>query len=203
MSEISHADTTDDGDLMSTESPTKRRRNGGEVRVVQVIGGSEVHIGHGLLRKVPEMALAAGIKASRFVIVSDETVFGLYGQTLVDAFVAAGHTPLTFQVKPGENSKCAAAARAAAVSSVWLCACSHTGHPQPCGRCRMYKQQIEDHMLEHRCQRDTCMVALGGAMAASSAQASPAPATTSHSRTGPCAAASLSAPPPRPVASGT
>ena len=69
---------------------------------------------------VPEMALAAGIKASRFVIVSDETVFGLYGQTLVDAFVAAGHTPLTFQVKPGENSKCAAAARAAAVSSVWL-----------------------------------------------------------------------------------
>ena len=66
------------------------------------------------------MALAAGIKASRFVIVSDETVFGLYGQTLVDAFVAAGHTPLTFQVKPGENSKCAAAARAAAVSSVWL-----------------------------------------------------------------------------------
>jgi len=79
------------------------------------------------------MALAAGIKASRFVIVSDETVFGLYGQKLVDAFVAAGHTPLTFQVKPGENSKC-----------------------------RMYKQQIEDHMLEHRCQRDTCMVALGG-----------------------------------------
>ncbi|EOD40214.1 Pentafunctional AroM protein, partial [Emiliania huxleyi CCMP1516] len=100
---------------------------------VQVIGGSEVHIGHGLLRKVPEMALAAGIKASRFVIVSDETVFGLYGQTLVDAFVAAGHTPLTFQVKPGENSKC-----------------------------RMYKQQIEDHMLEHRCQRDTCMLPVGG-----------------------------------------
>ena len=47
-------------------------------------------------------------QASRIVIITDENVGKLYLQQLVDAFVAAGHTPLTFQITPGEGSKCRA-----------------------------------------------------------------------------------------------
>lgn len=122
---------------MSSEPPAKRARVGGmDVRTIEVIGGSVVHIGRNLLTSIPAYILdkkASGIKASRFVIVSDRTVFGLYGDKLVNAFKAAGHTPLTFEVEPGEASKD-----------------------------RRVKERIEDYMLEHRCQRDTCMLALGG-----------------------------------------
>lgn len=141
------ATTADHNHVFADNSPTmsKRRRDSKQpqpqkgdaededIRVIPVVGGSEVHIGHGLLKRVPQMIQDAGIKAARFVIVSDETVFGLYGQQLVDAFVATGHTPLTFQIKPGEGSKS-----------------------------RAYKEQIEDFCLSHRCQRDTCFCALGG-----------------------------------------
>ena len=122
---------------MSSEPPAKRARVGGmDVSTIEVIGGSVVHIGRDLLTSIPGYILdkkASGIKASRYVIVSDRTVFGLYGDKLVNAFKAAGHTPLTFQVEPGEGSKD-----------------------------RRVKERIEDYMLEHRCQRDACMVALGG-----------------------------------------
>lgn len=108
---------------------------GGGVLEVPVIGGSVVYIGNGLLRKIPAELVAAGsgIKASRFVIVSDTTVFGLYGAALVEAFQKVGHTPIVHQVTPGEGSKD-----------------------------RRVKEQIEDWMLAEKCQRDTCIVALGG-----------------------------------------
>eukprot|EP00962_Isochrysis_galbana_P005286 scaffold1441_cov120-Isochrysis_galbana.AAC.15 len=115
------------------QQPKKGDAEAEDIHIIPVVGGSEVHIGHGLLKRVPQMVEDAGIKACRFVIISDQTVFGLYGQHLVDAFAAAGHTALTFEIKPGESSKN-----------------------------REYKEQIEDFMLSHRCMRDTCMVALGG-----------------------------------------
>eukprot|EP00929_Paragymnodinium_shiwhaense_P042531 TRINITY_DN21998_c0_g2_i1.p1 TRINITY_DN21998_c0_g2~~TRINITY_DN21998_c0_g2_i1.p1 ORF type:complete len:1551 (+),score=381.55 TRINITY_DN21998_c0_g2_i1:60-4655(+) len=123
---------------VTSESPRKKAKTNGHtapVREIPVIGGSVVYVGNGLLRKIPSeiTAKGSGIKASRFVIVSDRTVFGLYGQILVDAFKECGHTPLTFQIPPGENSK----------------------H-------RRVKEQIEDYMLANKCQRDTCLVALGG-----------------------------------------
>ena len=102
---------------------------------VPVIGGSIVYIGHGLLEKIPAEITrpGSGIKASRFVIVSDRTVFGLYGQRLLDAFSAIGHTALAFQIPAGEGSKN-----------------------------RANKAAIEDFVLSHKCQRDTCFLALGG-----------------------------------------
>ena len=67
------------------------------------------------------------------MVVSDKTVFRLYGQQLLDAFKEQGVDALAYQVAAGEPSKC-----------------------------RENKSAIEDFMLSHKCQRDTCMVALGG-----------------------------------------
>jgi len=102
---------------------------------VPVIGGSVVYIGAGLLTKIPAeiMAKDSGIKASRYVIISDTNVFPLYGQKLIDAFTAAGVTAIAFQVPAGEFSKS-----------------------------RENKAAIEDFVLQHKCQRDTCFLALGG-----------------------------------------
>jgi len=113
----------------------KRQRVDDMLHRIDVIGSSVVYVGHKLLERVPDMILepASGIKASSFVIISDHTVFSLYGACLVAAFQACGKTPLVFQIPPGEKSKC-----------------------------RRIKEEIEDFMLANRCQRDTCIVALGG-----------------------------------------
>jgi pentafunctional AROM polypeptide len=115
------------------EAAAPKRQDG--VREVPVVGGSIVYVGNHLLERIPEELTAAGgpVKASRFVIVSDTTVFGLYGKVLVAAFEKVGHTPLVHQVTPGENSKA-----------------------------RRVKEEIEDWMLANKCLRDTCLVALGG-----------------------------------------
>ena len=60
-------------------------------RIIPVIGNSAVHIGHGLLTQIAaELTPKNGIKASKFVIVSDANVWALYGQQLVDSFLALG-----------------------------------------------------------------------------------------------------------------
>ena len=77
---------------------------------------------------------------------SDTNVWPLYGQQLVDSFLALNFALasdeggsdnrkllLTYQVQAGEGAKC-----------------------------RQVKADIEDYMLLHRCNRDTCMLALGG-----------------------------------------
>ena len=132
-----------------TEEPFPRR-------IIPVIGDSKVIVGRGLLTSIPaELTPANGFKASKFVVVSDSNVWPLYGEQLVGAFLALGfsvkhsaatelHPPpveaadngkllLTYQVAAGEGSKC-----------------------------RETKAAIEDFMLEHRCNRDTVMIALGG-----------------------------------------
>mmetsp|Transcript_26695 Transcript_26695/g.45690 ORF Transcript_26695/g.45690 Transcript_26695/m.45690 type:complete len:428 (+) Transcript_26695:43-1326(+) len=132
-----------------TEEPFPRR-------IIPVIGDSKVIVGRGLLTSIPaELTPANGFKASKFVVVSDSNVWPLYGEQLVGAFLALGfsvkhsaatelHRPpveaadngkllLTYQVAAGEGSKC-----------------------------RETKAAIEDFMLEHRCNRDTVMIALGG-----------------------------------------
>jgi len=119
-------------------------------KIIPVIGNSAVHVGHGLLTRIAaELTPKNGIKASRFVIVSDVNVWALYGQKLVDSFLALGNFKqpggdgaevgddakllLTYQVEAGEVSKS-----------------------------RKVKDAIEDFMLQHLCNRDTCMIALGG-----------------------------------------
>lgn len=107
------------------------------IRRIDVVGGSQVLVGRGLFARVPDeiaAALAAeDFKASKYVIISDETVWGLYGAKLVAAFEARGITPLHYAIKPGEKSKD-----------------------------RRVKEAVEDYMLANRCVRDTCVVALGG-----------------------------------------
>lgn len=121
-------------------------------RVIPVIGDSDVHVGRGLFELIPAELLAyKKVKASRFVIVSDENVWALYGPKLVEAFMATGKFKmsecgneeaedtgnskllLTYKVPHGENSKS-----------------------------RQTKAEIEDYMALHRCNRDTIMLALGG-----------------------------------------
>ena len=61
-------------------------------KIIPVIGNSAVHVGHGLLTRIAaELTPKNGIKASRFVIVSDVNVWALYGQKLVDSFLALGN----------------------------------------------------------------------------------------------------------------
>ena len=52
-------------------------------QIIPVIGDSAVHVGRGLLKHIASELLAnKGIKASRFIIVSDTNVWPLYGQQL-------------------------------------------------------------------------------------------------------------------------
>mmetsp|Transcript_121373 Transcript_121373/g.377712 ORF Transcript_121373/g.377712 Transcript_121373/m.377712 type:complete len:397 (+) Transcript_121373:72-1262(+) len=112
-----------------------------EVKEIPVIGDSRVLIAGGILEEIPQRLLAAGVKPSAFVIVSDETVFGHYGDRLVAAFASVGVTKdaasgprlLHYAFTPGESSKT-----------------------------RETKAAIEDFMLANRCTRDSAVVALGG-----------------------------------------
>ena len=118
-------------------------------RVIPVVGGSVVHIGRDLLRKIPaflmgEHGSAESRKASVFVVVSDETVFRLYGGTLIDAFVGAGCT------KDGE---------ADVAGKRVICVTVPAGESS---KSREMKARIEDAMIAAKCKRDTVVVALGG-----------------------------------------
>jgi len=137
-------------------------------RTIPVIGNSVVYVGRGLLEQLPaELTPANGIKASKFVIVSDENVFKLYGPRLVSAFLALGNISLPNCVP--DSTK--------AMGFADICSCgevemeSSGGAKQlltfqvPHGegsKSRAMKAAIEDFMLAHRCNRDTCMLALGG-----------------------------------------
>jgi hypothetical protein len=115
----------------------------GNAHVIPVTGGSSVHIGSQLVDLIPKEILRTkhGKKATKFVIVSDETVFRLHGARLVSAFAALGITQkptgpkqlVVYQIKPGEKSKS-----------------------------RKVKEDVEDTLIAKGCKRDTVMVALGG-----------------------------------------
>lgn len=111
------------------------------MREVQVIGDSRVLIAPGLLDEVPGYFASAGIHSSAYVVVSDETVFGLYGNRIIEAFARYGVSTeggcnprlLTYTITPGEASKS-----------------------------RETKAAVEDFMIANKCSRDTVVVALGG-----------------------------------------
>ena len=142
-------------------------------RTIPVIGDSKVFVGRGLLSLIPSeiTAKGSGIKASKFVIVSDENVWPLYGKQLVDAFKAIGS-----QVHDVASD----AATRASQPMGFAMGCSCGGDDVELGdddgrlvltyqvaagensKCRAVKAAIEDFMLLHRCNRDTCLIALGG-----------------------------------------
>jgi pentafunctional AROM polypeptide len=157
MAKRSRDDTTT---LAQEEPPTRQ--------TIPVIGDSVVHVGRGLLRQIAsEITPANGIKASRFVIVSDKNVWSLYGQQLVHSFLALGG----FAV-----ADCKIVPDSAPGAVALGCSCSEAPleigkdkvlltYQVPAGegsKCRAIKAAIEDFMLAHLCNRDTCMLALGG-----------------------------------------
>jgi len=103
--------------------------------------GYDVLVGHDLLGVIGADLRAMLPKVARFVVISDTNVAPLYAERLMAGFADAdggggGGTaaaPLLKVVPAGEASKC-----------------------------RSVKAGIEDWMLEQRCHRDTCVVALGG-----------------------------------------
>ena len=134
-----------------------------ERRKISVIGSSAVHIGNGLLASIPGEVVAK-VKASRFVIVSDANVWSIYGDRLVEAFLALG----TFAL-PGDSNlvgyygQDATTAPAGAVTDAGKKLL--ITYQVPVGeesKSREVKDAIEDFMLSHKCNRDTCMFALGG-----------------------------------------
>eukprot|EP00927_Polykrikos_kofoidii_P072047 TRINITY_DN68217_c0_g1_i1.p1 TRINITY_DN68217_c0_g1~~TRINITY_DN68217_c0_g1_i1.p1 ORF type:complete len:394 (+),score=59.54 TRINITY_DN68217_c0_g1_i1:243-1424(+) len=109
------------------------------VQEIPVVGESLVVVGPGLLAEVPSRLHAAGIRPAAFVIVSDETVFGLYGELLMAAFERA-------------FGECGAGPRLL----------SHTFKPGEASKSRATKAAVEDFMLANSCTRDSVVVALGG-----------------------------------------
>mmetsp|Transcript_73116 Transcript_73116/g.191659 ORF Transcript_73116/g.191659 Transcript_73116/m.191659 type:complete len:389 (-) Transcript_73116:38-1204(-) len=110
-----------------------------EAKSIPVIGDSLVLVGPGLLDEIPQRLDDAGMKPAVFVIVSDNNVFAHYGERLLGAFkklaekAAKPARVINYTVPAGESTKC-----------------------------REIKAKLEDFMLEHRCNRDTVVVALGG-----------------------------------------
>lgn len=145
-------------------------------RIIPVIGDSKVNVGRGLLKEIPaELTPANGIKASRFVIVSDQNVWPLYGKQLVDAFQALGNmtvhdaasdavaraaNPMGFAIPPmGCSCGIYEVADSSGDNKMLLTYQVPSGEGS---KSREVKAAIEDFMLQHRCNRDTCMIALGG-----------------------------------------
>ena len=98
-------------------------------------------------------------------------VWPLYGKQLVDAFMALGNFEMPECIPPAE-----AAVQPGGFANM-QCLCGNEPidvaegnkllltHAVPAGegtKCRAIKAEIEDFMLAHRCNRDTCLIALGG-----------------------------------------
>ena len=64
----------------------------------------EVRIGAGLLKEAPAM-LSALLPAKRLMVVSDDNVYPLYGESLVESLSAAGFQTYAYVMKSGEQSK--------------------------------------------------------------------------------------------------
>jgi len=75
-----------------------------QITVPSAAGAYDVHTGPGLLTELPEI-LAAAFPESRFAVLSDTRVAGLYGEALAAAFTRASLSFETFTVPPGEGSK--------------------------------------------------------------------------------------------------
>mmetsp|Transcript_65910 Transcript_65910/g.157591 ORF Transcript_65910/g.157591 Transcript_65910/m.157591 type:complete len:397 (-) Transcript_65910:59-1249(-) len=124
-----------------SRSPRQQDSAAKEVKTIPVIGESCVLIAPGLLEEVPQRLLDSGVKPANIVIVSDDTVFGHYGQRLVDAFAKVGITS-----EAGSNPR---------LSSFHFKA----GEPS---KTRQTKENVEDYMLSERCTRSTVVIAMGG-----------------------------------------
>ncbi len=92
----------------------------------------EVKIGPGLLQDLPR-ELRAVTKATKLCIVSDHTVWSLYGDCVKDTLTDAGFSCVAFCFPAGEQSKC---------GKTWLA--------------------LLEFLAEQRLTRSDCVIALGG-----------------------------------------
>ena len=95
----------------------------------------------------------------------------LYGKQLVDAFMALGNfempeciSPAEAAVQPGgfANMSCLCGNEPIEVAEGNKLLLTHAVPAGEGTKCRAIKAEIEDFMLAHRCNRDTCLIALGG-----------------------------------------
>ncbi len=93
-----------------------------------------VFVGYGLLDRLGEKIKEAGLSGA-VTIISDETVFSLYGSKVESILQNAGFAVNTFAVPPGEETK--------NINSAI---------------------RIYDFLVEHRIERDDILIALGGGM---------------------------------------
>ncbi len=93
-----------------------------------------VFVGHGLLNRLAEKIKGAGLSGTA-VVISDETVFSLYGSKVERILEDAGFVARCLVVPPGEATKNIDSA-----------------------------VNIYDFLVEHRAERDDIIIALGGGM---------------------------------------
>jgi len=128
-------------------------------RQISVIGDSAVHIGNGLLPLIPAEVVAK-VKASRFVIVSDANVWPLYGPQLVEAFLKLGNFTMPAEAYLAGSYNPPTPSETQSDKKKLLL--TYTVPVGEVSKSREVKAAIEDFMLAHKCNRDTCMLALGG-----------------------------------------
>ena len=74
-------------------------------RVELGVNAHPVQVGAGLLDRLGELALTAGLKAGRAALITDSNVARLYGGRALAALTAAGFDAVTIEVAAGEASK--------------------------------------------------------------------------------------------------
>src|SRR4051812_9859986 len=94
---------------------------------------SEIEIRNGLLNKPKEISSVLNSLASRFVIITSETIAPLYGDLLQQSLAQEGLDVSLLSFPSGESYKT-----------------------------RQTKEMLEDQMFAMNMGRDTCVIALGG-----------------------------------------
>eukprot|EP00906_Rhabdomonas_costata_P026554 RCo037837 len=99
---------------------------------VSILGKESIIVGTDVLDFIPS-DLKGAVKASRFALITDENVGALYLDKVKTIFSKCGLELLTRVIPAGEGTKC-----------------------------RASKEELENWLLESRCNRDTCLISLGG-----------------------------------------
>eukprot|EP01125_Pyxidicula_operculata_P015299 TRINITY_DN5179_c0_g1_i1.p1 TRINITY_DN5179_c0_g1~~TRINITY_DN5179_c0_g1_i1.p1 ORF type:complete len:1253 (-),score=298.49 TRINITY_DN5179_c0_g1_i1:61-3783(-) len=96
-------------------------------------GKEKILLGYSVLDKLPQVIKENVNKVSRYVVITDSNVYLHAGKRVFDIMNSAGLETILKVVPPGEATKC-----------------------------REVKDEIEDWMLKNLCNRDTCVIAVGG-----------------------------------------
>eukprot|EP01134_Creolimax_fragrantissima_P004938 CFRG4938T1 len=103
-----------------------------DVTPISILGRDTIFVGKDLLAFIAQDVIE-NVKAGRYVVITDSNIEPLFLKNVVDEFAKNKVDVLTYIIPPGEASKC-----------------------------RSVKAEIEDWLLQQRCARDTCLLALGG-----------------------------------------